>query len=270
MSRVKEIIKNNTMLYTVVKKIRYVQYGIWQPFMFNTGVILRKYGLIKLPIKKYKDKYCGERCFILATGPSMTLEDIKILRNEYTFGMNTICKTFSNLGWETTFLGIQDYKVYGALKNTIENASNCILLLGGNLRKRYHLPKHAVVFPLDLMNHDVHPTDCYETDFSDDCSIRVYDGYTITYSLIQIAAFMGFKEIYLLGCDCGYSGDKHHFIEHGVKDPNFESAQERMFFSYRIAKQYADADGIKIFNATRGGALEIFPRVKLEDVVGER
>ena len=107
----------------------------------------------------------------------------------------------------------------------------------------------------------------YFAKFSSDCYIKVYDGYSITYSIMQLAMYMGFDEIYLLGADCSYLGEKQHFIEHGINDPSFRTATERLFASYGEAKKYADTHGIKIFNATRGGLLEIFPRVNLEDVI---
>ena len=40
-----------------------------------------------------------------------------------------------------------------------------------------------------------------------------------------------------------------------------------MIFAFKIAKKYADKNGIKIYNATRGGMLEVFDRVDLNVVV---
>ena len=40
--------------------------------------------------------------------------------------------------------------------------------------------------------------------FSEDVARVVYGGATVTYACIQIAVYMGFKEIYLLGVDCNY------------------------------------------------------------------
>jgi len=47
--------------------------------------------------------------------------------------------------------------------------------------------------------------------FSFDCAEEVFDGSTIAYSVLQLATYMGFKEIYLLGADCDYSGAVSHF-----------------------------------------------------------
>lgn len=263
----KSYVKSNKVLYKGVLAVRYVQYNILRRAVFETNAVLRKAGLQKKPLELYHNKYKGERCFIIATGPSLTMNDIESLRNEYTFGMNSLAKAFIELGWGPTFYGIQDHRVYLSMKDTLSEMPDTIQLLGSNLKWYAKLPENAVVFPLDLLNHEMHPDDSYNTKFSDNCSERVYDGYTITYSLIQLAVFFGFSEIYLLGADCGYSGEKHHFIEHGVVDPHFSSAQKRQFFSYSVAKEYADANGIKIFNATRGGALEVFPRVDFDSII---
>jgi hypothetical protein len=40
-----------------------------------------------------------------------------------------------------------------------------------------------------------------------------------------------------------------------------------MIEAYREAKKYADLHNIKIYNATRGGMLEVFERVDLDKVL---
>ena len=87
--------------------------------------------------------------------------------------------------------------------------------------------------------------------------------------MIQMAVYMGFKEIYLLGCDCNYEDDpkKRYFVSHGVLDPTYKEAKNRMCASYSVAKKYAEKHGIKIYNATRGGMLETFERVNLDQIL---
>ena len=73
------------------------------------------------------------------------------------------------------------------------------------------------------LNNDYHMYDFIYTGkffskFSHDAHSFLYDGYSITYSLLQLAIYMGFKEIILLGCDSNYSIDqtKQHFVDYGV------------------------------------------------------
>ena len=82
---------------------------------------------------------------------------------------------------------------------------------------------------------------------------------------------MGFKKIYLLGCDCNYQkGAKNHFIESGFFDRNAHNNNERLMTGYKEAKKYIEEhDDIDIINCTRGGMLEVFPRKKLEKVLEE-
>ena len=78
---------------TVVQKYR----GQWW-----LDVLMEMYDLLSLPswvidkrakmsrrkLRRLKDKYKGERCFILGNGPSLAKTDLSLLRNEYTFGLN--------------------------------------------------------------------------------------------------------------------------------------------------------------------------------------
>lgn len=78
---------------------------------------------------------------------------------------------------------------------------------------------------------------------------------------------MGFKEIYLLGCDCNYNQTKKNFIEHGAKDPNASIMGDRLIYTHSMFDKFAKAHGVQVYNCTRGGMLEVYPRKKLEDVL---
>lgn len=114
----------------------------------------------------------------------------------------------------------------------------------------------------------------YDIKFSDDCFVCLHEGYTVTYACLQLAVYMGFAEIYLLGVDCNYTGTNDHAFDFKVSEETSlaqlnqgELMQLRMTTAYKAAKKYADAHGVKIFNATRGGKLEVFPRVSLEEAL---
>lgn len=222
-------------------------------------------------IKSYKRIHDGERCFIVATGPSLTIADIEMIREEYSFGMNSITKLYTQTDWRPTYYGIQDCNVYAKMETSIcdvyESADN--VFISDVIGEKFNVPRNFHQFPYDAVYHDNQlEINYYFAEFSDDCYSIVYDGYSITYSLIQMAIYMGFKEIYLLGVDCSYKrGAKNHIVDSGNDDKNEEKNHEKMVVGYKKAKEYADAHGIKIVNCTRGGMLEVFPRKKLEDVL---
>ena len=109
--------------------------------------------------------------------------------------------------------------------------------------------------------------------------------------MIEMAVFMGFQEIYLLGVDCtntftaghfeksytGKSVDEYNleWVRKKTNRPNltlYELGEERRLRSldaYRKLKEYADRKQVKIYNATRGGALEIFERVDFDTVASK-
>ena len=98
----------------------------------------------------------------------------------------------------------------------------------------------------------------------------------MTYGAIQLAVYMGFTEIYLLGVDFNYSVTIDHegnIMKHkGVKDyfsndnnenlilPNLEYS----LLGFKAAEKFANENGLKIYNATRGGKLEVFERIELD------
>lgn len=264
--REKNILAKN--LFYVVKKISY----LFPNYKLERKAKQRKNGFEDaeyIKLRMLQNRHLNDRCFIVATGPSLTFEDLSLLKNEICFGMNSICKILDKTDWRPTYFGIQDALVYEKLEKEIKENIKCDVFVGANLKEDFDIPDKYIVFPFNHLYHLAEiDIDKYYSLFSDNCYAMIYDGYSITYSLIQIAVYMGFKEIYLLGCDCNYPSNKqNHFVESGFVDKYAYKNYDKMITGYKAAKKYADAHNIKIINCTRGGMLEVFPRMKLEDVL---
>jgi len=109
---------------------------------------------------------------------------------------------------------------------------------------------------------------------------------TTMLSVLQIAVYMGFDPIYLVGCDGEWEPHKY-----GEEDPNHFSSEYGKFHyfgkikeftprqcdsaiirirkAHEIAKDMCDGLGVKIYNATIGGDLEVYPRVDLLEVLND-
>jgi hypothetical protein len=105
---------------------------------------------------------------------------------------------------------------------------------------------------------------------------------------VMCALYMGFEDIFLLGTEHDHfkTGTYRYFYEPTVlkgKDistnpdgslvqHNFDMFQElvRLWSQYRALREIATANGVRIWNATAGGELDEFPRIRLEDVVTSR
>ena len=226
-------------------------------------------------IRKFKNIHFGKRCFIIAMGPSLTREDLDKIKDEFTFSMNSICLLYEkdDFSFRPTYYGIQDEYVFEKVSNSLlEKKYSHPVFYASYLKKKFgNIPNEWVPFFLNNQYHmfDFNYTNRYFSKFSKNAYSVVYDGYSITCSLIQIAIYMGFKKIYLIGCDNNYSKEpeKRHFVNHGVLDTKYETARLRMNTSYEAAKKFADKHGIEIVNVTRGGHLEVFKRSCLEDVL---
>lgn len=222
-------------------------------------------------IKQLHNKFEGERCFVIATGPSLTMEDLNLIKSEYSFGMNSCVLAFDKTEWRPNFYAIQDEYVYEKLEECLVNADENDLKevwVSENVASKFKLPERFEIFPLHYLDHKMFHLSGYgKYKFSEDCYSCIYDAYTITFSIMQFVCYMGFKEIYLLGCDCNYNQKKGHFIEYGHKDPKASIMGDKMIQGHYEFKKFADSIGVQVFNCTRGGMLEAYPRKELEEVV---
>ncbi|MFR2694481.1 MAG: 6-hydroxymethylpterin diphosphokinase MptE-like protein [Enterocloster bolteae] len=107
--------------------------------------------------------------------------------------------------------------------------------------------------------------------FSDDLTEGIYSGTTVLYAMFQIAVYMGFKKIYLLGVDFswGEDGKDTHFCKGYMNDQLVKDAmihKEAQRNAYISVKKYAEEHNIEVLNATRGGYLNVFERIEFEEL----
>lgn len=265
----KKMLRKNAYVYNFLYMI--IIFGGRQ-IKFNFLLILRclgikgKYNYSKL--KEFKNIHEGKRCFIVGTGPSLTMDDLQLIINEYSFSVNSIVLSFPDTNWRPTYYAIQDRYGYERLKDAIREA-NMPYVFNGISDKRMTpvMDIDNITFPLNLLDHGKRIPN-HMTRFSGDAFKCVYAGHSITYSAMELAVYMGFKEIILLGVDCDYSKAINHVKAYSVQDDI--NAAYLMRESYKVARKYADEHGIKILNATRNAKLDVFERVKLEEILSER
>lgn len=87
---------------------------------------------------------------------------------------------------------------------------------------------------------------------------------------------MGFSEIYLIGMDHNNVGavtdPRNHFIENYFTQDEIGSYKnitanfDGMELAYKKAEQFSRKHGFRIYNATRGGKLEVFERVNFDSL----
>lgn len=202
------------------------------------------------------------RCFIVATGPSLTIEDLNTLQKngEYCFSVNSICKIETE--WKPDAYVVLDGKFFLENQEIIRNYPSPIKFLPDDNLDFWKSKRKG--------EYQVHrdTIDAYDViEFSEDITQIVNSQGTVTVGCIQIAVYMGFKEIYLLGTDCNYiiGSSSNHFGGDDKPDMIDHSISE-MLKGYQMCRNYADTHDIKIYNATRGGMLEVFKRVDFDSL----
>jgi hypothetical protein len=230
-------------------------------------------------IKDLKNKFKGERCFIIGNGPSLNQIDIKKLNNEYTFGVNGIFYKTQETGFVPYFYVVEDTSVM--VDNCIEiNKFDTPYKFFPTMYKNYIDNKSdAIFFNMNRGFYEERSPNYCMPRFSMDCSEKIYCGQSVTIMNLQLAYYMGFKEIYLVGMDFSYKipdtaivkgkdiisteDDVNHFHpDYFGKGKSWHDPHlDNVLMNYKMAKIIFEYNERKIINATVGGKLEVFPRV---------
>lgn len=278
-TEIKNIIKDSKYGYRIRIILR--PYFVLGYIISDFNGWLRKRGFSKplkyQYLKDWKDSHTGETCFVVATGPSLTFEDLDTLADAgiFCFGMNSCVLALDKTKWVPNILGIEDEFVYEKIETSLIKASKDKLKgriwVSDLLASIFKSARGFYIYPHHYLDHKYNPNKILELKYSDDLYVNVYDGYSVALSLMQLAVYMGFKRICLIGSDCNYNQPKKNFIEHGanVKFEANEIAGTRIIVAHKKFKEFADARGIEVINCTRGGMLEEYPRMTLEEILGK-
>lgn len=226
-------------------------------------------------LRKYQNMYEGKRCFIIGTGPSLKTEDLEALeaQGEITIASNKIFKLFDKTAWRPDIYCTIDSLVLKEYMDVItELPIKTILLANVEATEVNSWETRGLsnINAFRLVYKPYEGDDCPE--FSSSPDRYVMEGFTVTYAIMQWAAYMGFKEMYLLGIDFDYGSKEtgyKHFMD-GYDRPNEVVKPPRLdkcLKAYEKAEWFSRRNGFRIYNATRGGKLEVFERVDIEKLI---
>lgn len=224
--------------------------------------------------EKFRNVHKNERCFVILTGPSLTLEDVNMLKNETTFAVNSCIKLFHKTSWRPSYYVITDRLVYKSIGKELEESDmTCPIFYSRNGLKTKIKKENSYPFKALYFYHFINfMTNGKSTlGWSDDISKGIADAPSCVYAVIQIAYYMGFKEVYVIGADCNYALTNQHskVVNYTPKVKISKNAGLHVLKAWRSIKKHLVNKDMKVYNATRGGMLELFPRVNLEDIIKE-
>jgi len=284
------LIVENIILDSLFDGIRRLRCSIlYSAMKYRHNTILKR-NLVFCDIHK------GKRCFIIANGPSTKSQNLSHLKNEICFCVNY-------------FYVSDDYHI-------INPKYYCMTHNHGMAESRYDdvmdsLEEHTsqdttFFFPLEDMqrctrNNRFKERNLYFVNFCNmsfkhlrqkgiDLTHTVPNYQSVSVMALEIAMYMGFSEIFLIGYDHdwilndmradyhSYDEEKRRLVQkegfkkyddkYGEK-ASFEvglKAYLRLWKQYREIKKIADNKNIIIYNATNGGLLDVFPRFRYESL----
>lgn len=214
-----------------------------------------------------------KRAWIMGNGPSLKDTNLDLLKDEVCFGVNRIHLIYPFTSWRPQYwVRTEGYNydpqdMIESIKIHFKLGCVCYLeegLKGYAIELRHSQAKtcrEEYITPCHQVNYDT-------PEAPDHWHLPTICGFGSSVNVaIQIAVKEGFGEIYLVGCDLGYKdGKPNHF------DPGYE-------IGYQLKARYANNNTLRahkiamrdspvpIYNCTIGGSLDVYPRMRMEDVI---
>lgn len=229
-------------------------------------------------LKSLKDNHKGESCFIIGTGPSLRIDDLEKIGKLGipTFAPNRIYEICDKTDWRPTYYICQDHNIIRTFGQRIRTLRSQLSFLPVEYINDFRDDRFRFFV---LREREYYPSNA---KFSRDISRYIDQGYTVTYGAIQLAVYMGYTTIYLLGIDHNYRisrdskgrpvrktdilSDYPDGMTQYVNPANLPRIEESTI-AYETAETFAAKCGVEIYNATRGGLLDAFKRVDIDDIL---
>ena len=228
----------------------------------------------------FANRHEGQRAFVIGNGPSLRACDLGLLENDVTFAVNGIFLA----DFVPTYYVVEDIFVAEDRADEINSFRGPTKFFGNYLR--YCLEDTPDTIWLNVRY-------CYDDYdgfpyFSRNAGRMVWTGGTVTYLCLQLAYYMGFSEVYLIGFDHSYSIPESAVVQGTAirsteDDPNHfnnsyfgsgyrwhDPRVDRMELAYARARQVFEASGRSVYNATVGGHLDVFERRQYASLFDDR
>jgi hypothetical protein len=241
--------------------------------------------------REFRERHRGERCFILCNGPSVNEQNLRMLRGETVFSVSNgyhhpDYREFQpryHVVPQITYGKVTRTDVIAWFREMDAGIGSATLFLASSEQS---LVRESALFAGRDVRY-VYLRDAFADHPGDeviDIAAPTARVQSVAILALMIALYMGFKEIYLLGTEHDHfrTGRYEYFYTPTAmlgKDKDVERdgrvttplhddfrGLAELWSQYRRLREIAERRGATIYNATRGGALDEFPRVELESL----
>ncbi|WP_296366706.1 hypothetical protein [Vulcanococcus sp. Clear-D1] len=221
-------------------------------------------------LNRFLDCHRGERMVLVCNGPSLNQTDFAPIRGEICMGLNKIYLGFKRFRFYPRYYLAINRRVIEQGADEIRRLA-CIRFLR-DLEGCNPLPESALTYLLHSRP---------EQRFHENLCEGFFEGFTVTFAALQIAFFMGFSEVVIVGMDHRYAykglpneahklvgADPNHFDPsyfsgHTWDNPDLQNSERY----YSMARESYEAAGRRIIDCTVDGACAVFEKGRLEEVL---
>lgn len=233
----------------------------------------------------------GGRCYVIGNGPSLKGMDLRPIAGHCAIGANSFYKHPDAAAIGLKYLCIFDPHFMRDEQRSVDWHRTVASRLPGTTMVMHHsarslVAKHDIYAGREVYyvrsGFQTHAANHVDFDFTRPRNVGMTTGSSIA---IPLAIYLGFKEIVLVGFDCNWlsdTGASYHFYDTHEYFPEFDSIDKdgrgygyeellriilREFESHRLIRARAEALGVRIVNATRGGLLDAYERADFDALV---
>ena len=227
-----------------------------------------------------KNKYAGERVWIVGNGPSLNKTNLDLIAGEHSIAMNRISLIFERTTWRPSMYLYCSDNVHNSewgegwrssVNDAVANPTTTSLIW-----RRYLdvVESDGTIIPIDAMTEMELASD---GTFSTNADQHISKTGTSINAAYQLAYYMGFSQIFLIGADLNWKTGGGTGADHNHFDPNYrahipdgERERRRMRLTHKYANAHFKEAGIQAFNATTDTLLDVFPLVDFETVARDK
>ena len=234
-------------------------------------------------LQKLENKHTGEKCVIVAMGPSLKTSDLDLLHNIPTFACNKIYLAYEETKWRPTYYTVIDVLVAENNKKAIESVSTTRIFPSA-IESKLARKTGDIFYKYNGSFGNSAPN---QTSFSEQLNEGILaGGYSVVLDQVQLAYAMGFQTVFIIGLDFSFKtapttgdncahgeilksqGEVNHFHpDYRKKGETWTIPRlDKQELAFHAAKAAFEKDGRKLLNASRQTALDVLERTNFETI----
>ena len=153
-------------------------------------------------IKSLKNKYNSKRCFVIGNGPSINKMNLNLMKNDVVICANSFFLKFKDLKFIPDYITVEDHLVAEDNYEVFNNLKEIKKIYPIDLKKI--LSKDDNTYFIELRRAFNNKKKDGNFKFNNYDEIFFWGG-TVLYMNLQLAQYLGFEEVYLIGVDLSYT-----------------------------------------------------------------